>query len=443
MSEGWFNASIRDVLVDDFAGEWGRTPRAAVGNAKVLRSTNLEDDGHVDLGGGAERLIANQKLARKRLRNGDILLEASGGGPGKPVGRVASFEVADRREYVCSNFFRTLRPGGQVEPRFLLWRLLQVYVEPRIWSFQQQTTGIINLKVSEYLEQVLLWPPLPEQRRIAEVLDTADEAIRQTETLIAKLKQMKQGLLHDLLTRGLDEDGEMRDPAAHPERFKDSALGRMPIEWQVRRLDDLAEISSGVTLGRENIGMGVVELPYLRVANVQDGYVDLTDVKTMFVRRNEVERFALRFGDVLMNEGGDFDKLGRGTVWEGQISPCLHQNHVFRVRPFEGLLDSYFLAAFSGSAAGKKYFVLSSKQSTNLASINSTQLKAYPVPCPSLAEQRRITAAIRAHDTRIRTEEAYLAKLQLLKKGLMQDLLTGRVRVPVAEREPELVEAGA
>lgn len=284
---------------------------------------------------------------------------------------------------------------------------------------------------------------LPEQRFIAKVLDTADEALRQTEALLGKLKQMKQGLMRDLFTRGLDENGRFRNPVAHPEQYKESALGPIPREWQVRRLDDLAEISSGVTLGRGNIDMGVVELPYLRVANVQDGYLDLTDVKTVIVRRNEVERFALRPGDVLMNEGGDFDKLGRGAVWEGQISPCLHQNHVFRVRSLEGLLDPYFLAAFSGSAAGKKYFVLSSKQSTNLASINSTQLKAYPVPCPSLPEQKRIAAAIRAHDARIRAEEAYLNKLEFLKKGLMQDLLTGRVRVAVSEREPEFVEAGA
>jgi type I restriction enzyme, S subunit len=331
-----------------------------------------------------------------------------------------------------------VEPVSEMVERWCFW-LLSMLPLDRLDS----STGVPGLNRNDVYALEISLPSLPEQRRIAEVLDTAEETIRLTEALIAKLKQMKQGLLHDLLTRGLDENGELRDPVAHPEQFKDSPLGRIPRGWDVNRLEQLAEIGSGVTLGRANVGMGTVELPYLRVANVQDGYLDLTDVKTVVVRRDEVERFSLEPGDVLMNEGGDFDKLGRGTVWEGQISPCLHQNHVFRVRTFRDSLDPYFLAAFSGSVAGKRYFVLSSKQSTNLASINSTQLKAFPIVTPPLSEQARITLAIRAHDTRIRAEEAYRDKLQLLKKGLMQDLLTGRVRVPVREKEPELLEVGA
>ncbi len=126
MSDAWFQSSIRDVLSDEFSGEWGEEPRSERGNAKVLRSTNLDDDGHADLRGGAERVIPTLKLARKRLRRGDVLLEASGGGPGKPVGRVARFDPTDEREYVASNFFRTLRPAAPVESRFLLWRLLHL-----------------------------------------------------------------------------------------------------------------------------------------------------------------------------------------------------------------------------------------------------------------------------------------------------------------------------
>jgi type I restriction enzyme S subunit len=130
-----------------------------------------------------------------------------------------------------------------------------------------------------------------------------------------------------------------------------------------------------------------------------------------------------------MNEGGDYDKLGRGTVWNGQISPCLHQNHVFRVRSNRDYLIPEFLALVSGSAYGKRFFIVSSKQSTNLASINSTQLKSFPIPCPPISEQQRILYAFNAHDTCIRKEEAYLNKLKLQKQGLMQDLLTGKVRV--------------
>jgi type I restriction enzyme S subunit len=162
---------------------------------------------------------------------------------------------------------------------------------------------------------------------------------------------------------------------------------------------------------------------------VQDGYLDLQQVKFLRVKPADVEKFRLIPGDVLMNEGGDFDKLGRGTVWEGEIEPCIHQNHVFRVRTFPELLDPYFLAYFSGSSRGKAYFVKSSKQSTNLASINSTQLRAFEVPVPPFSEQSAIVDHLQSHKNRLELEGRNIGKLKAQKTGLMDDLLTGRVRV--------------
>ena len=277
-----------------------------------------------------------------------------------------------------------------------------------------------------------------EQRAIATVLDTMDEAIRRTEAVLAKLRQVKAGMLHDLLTRGLDENGELRDPLRHPEHFNKTPFGTIPKKWEVLPLQNIAEVSSGVTLGNTPQGAGTIELPYLRVANVQDGYLDLQDIKRVRIYKKDIDRFALRKGDVLMNEGGDFDKLGRGAIWEGQIEPCLHQNHVFRVRPFPNSLNSYFLDAVSSSQYGKGYFLLYSKQSTNLASINSTQLKGFPVPCPDLGEQLAIVASISAFDNRFAKEYDELLKLQKFKQGLMHDLLTGRVYVP-----PHLLDASS
>jgi len=195
-------------------------------------------------------------------------------------------------------------------------------------------------------------------------------------------------------------------------------------------LERKAEITSGITLGNPPQGSGTIELPYLRVANVQDGYLDLSEIKKIRIYKKDIERFELRKGDVLMNEGGDYDKLGRGAVWDGQLEPCLHQNHVFRVRPISGLLDSNFLDAVSGSHYGKGYFLLSSKQSTNLASINSTQLKNFPIPCPEINEQRAIVATISGVDLTYEHEKLGLSKLKNLKQGLMHDLLTGTIRVP-------------
>ena len=203
----------------------------------------------------------------------------------------------------------------------------------------------------------------------------------------------------------------------------------LPEGWKKTSLEDIAEVRSGIAKGQKSV-TNPINLPYLRVANVQDGYLDLTEVKTIEIDKEKVERFSLHTGDVLMNEGGDFDKLGRGDVWRGQITPCLHQNHVFAVRPDQEKLDSYFLANLSASPYGKGYFLSCAKRSTNLASINSTQLKQFPVVLPPLPEQKKIAAILSTWDRAIEGTEKLLANSQQQKKALMQQLLTGKKRLP-------------
>ncbi|MBS1087040.1 MULTISPECIES: restriction endonuclease subunit S [Gluconobacter] len=203
----------------------------------------------------------------------------------------------------------------------------------------------------------------------------------------------------------------------------------LPEGWRKASLEDVADIRSGIAKSQKTI-VNPISLPYLRVANVQDGYLDLRDVKTIEIDKEKINRFSLHSGDVLMNEGGDFDKLGRGDVWRGQIMPCLHQNHVFAVRPDQNKLDSYFLANLSASPYGKGYFLSCAKRSTNLASINSTQLKQFPVILPPLPEQKKIAAILSTWDRAIEGTEKLLANSQQQKKALMQQLLTGKKRLP-------------
>lgn len=274
----------------------------------------------------------------------------------------------------------------------------------------------------------------PEQTKIAEVLSTVDRAIEQTEALIAKQQRIKTGLMQDLLTRGIDADGNLRTEQTH--EFKDSPVGRIPVEWEVVSLGSVADISAGVTLGKTHEGLSTVDLPYLRVANVQDGFLDLSDVKVVRVLKSSVEKYALKLGDVLMNEGGDFDKLGRGTVWKAEIEECLHQNHVFKVRPKSETLASNYLAAISSSPHGKAFFVMASKQSTNLASINSSQLKSFPIPLPCYEEQLRIENYLNRYGMLDEKSKEQFNKLRALKTALMQDLLTGRKRVTALLADP-------
>lgn len=199
------------------------------------------------------------------------------------------------------------------------------------------------------------------------------------------------------------------------------------MDWVVTKLDHVAAVQTGLAKGKKGIKKPV-SLPYLRVANVQDGFFDLREVKTITVERSEIERYSLRANDVLLTEGGDLDKLGRGHLWEGQIEPCLHQNHVFVVRTKPDSLLPLFFALQTAGLHGRKYFLSCAKRTTNLASINATQLKHFPVVLPPLAEQREIVIVIGTWDRAIQCAEKFLAAKQELKKGLMQQLLTGKTR---------------
>jgi len=202
----------------------------------------------------------------------------------------------------------------------------------------------------------------------------------------------------------------------------------MPDGWRCLSLKQVAEIQTGLAKGKKNI-RNPIECPYIRVANVQDGHLDLTEIKTITVSANEVERYSIRFGDVLMTEGGDFDKLGRGYVWEDQLKNCLHQNHIFVVRTDRKRLDPFFLSYQAGSSYGKSYFLSCSKHSTNLASINSQQLKEYPVLLPSLHDQREIIQIIQAWDRAIILVEGLITAKLERRSWLMQQLLTGNRRL--------------
>ena len=206
-------------------------------------------------------------------------------------------------------------------------------------------------------------------------------------------------------------------------------MNSVPTGWVKTKLVEIATVQTGLSKSATRQGK-FVSRPYLRVANVQDGYLDLGEVKYIDVPVEQQERFRLMPGDVLLTEGGDFDKLGRGCVWAGEIKDCVHQNHVFAVRVKESSqLAPRFLALLIQSDRSKAYFVSCAKQTTNLASINSSQLKQLPVLLPPLAEQQEILRMVGEFSTGIDTATELLVALQRRKQGLMQQLLTGRKRL--------------
>lgn len=174
------------------------------------------------------------------------------------------------------------------------------------------------------------------------------------------------------------------------------AESAFPSHWTFTDFDSVFVTVSGVTKGQKVATNEAVEVPYLRVANVQRGHLDLDEVKNITVKQSDFRRYQLRNGDVMMTEGGDWDKLGRATIWRGEIPDCIHQNHVFRVRFEQAAILPEWVVLFVNSPLGREFFSRAAKQTTNLASINMTQLRSCPIPIPPLAEQRRIVAKVDA-----------------------------------------------
>lgn len=197
---------------------------------------------------------------------------------------------------------------------------------------------------------------------------------------------------------------------------------KLPTGWKKISLDELAEIQTGIAKNGNTAG-DIIEVPYLRVANVQDGYLDLSELKTINILKKRLSTFRLEKEDVLLTEGGDFDKLGRGAVWNGEIEPCVHQNHVFVVRPKKNILSSHFLSLQTGSDYGKKYFRKCSKQSTNLASINSAQLRQFPVILPTIPEQKAIASLLSTWDIAIEKTERLIAAKEKYFQALLDRLV--------------------
>ena len=224
--------------------------------------------------------------------------------------------------------------------------------------------------------------------------------------------------MHKLFTEGLRNEPQ-----------KQTEIGPLPESWEVVPLSDCALVQTGIAKGRRVDAEEAIEVPYLRVANVQDGYLDLTEMKTITIRKNEQQRFALQEGDVVLTEGGDFDKLGRGFIWHSQVNKCVHQNHVFAVRPDTSRISSEFFAYQSQSPYGKSYFLSVAHKTTNLACINTTKLKAFPVLLPPYDQQQDIVGACHSIDGKIRVARLKRTQLQDLFRTLLHELMTAKTRV--------------
>jgi type I restriction enzyme S subunit len=398
-----------------------------------LRVANVQD-GYLDLEDVATIEIPADDLPRYRLRAGDVLMNE--GGDFDKLGRG---HVWDGSIDPCihQNHVFAVRPF-RVSPQWLNLVTGSAYAQFYFMSRSKQSTNLASISSTNVMELPVVLPPAKEQAAItvflAREIAQIDTLIAEQQRLMELLTEKRQAVIANAVTKGVNPTAPTKDTGIEQ-------LTAVPAHWDVVRLKFIARVQTGIAKGKDNTGKQTVEVPYLRVANVQDGYLDLDDVATIELPADDLPRYRLQAGDVLMNEGGDFDKLGRGHVWDGSIDPCIHQNHVFAVRPFA--ITPRWLNAVTGSAYAQFYFTSRSKQSTNLASISSTNIVELPVVIPPADEQQALLDWLDAQSTAFgRLIEDAGNAVRLLRErrtALISAVVTGQIDV----RQPSPAESTA
>lgn len=304
--------------------------------------------------------------------------------------------------------------------------------------------------------------PTNEQRRIVERIDALFAEIAEGEVALAEAREelnlFRRALLKAAVTGELTRDWRVANEPRETgvdllKRIKEERLKRKPTKARTRRLSgetasgqgelaslpigwvwttlgELTEIVGGVTVDQKRKPENPVAVPYLRVANVQRGRIDLTEVKTIVVECDTATRLKLLPGDILLNEGGDRDKIGRGWVWDGSIQSMIHQNHVFRARPCCEGVNPYFISNYANEM-GRRFFIEQGKQTTNLASISMSKLSLLPVPLPPTSEAleilRRVSEAFAAADDAEKLLDAETGDAARLKQSILKASFEGRL----------------
>lgn len=296
-----------------------------------------------------------------------------------------------------STEFHVLRAGPLVLPEWLRYFVRRSEFRQEAKRNFTGTAGQQRVPTSFLAHSELLVPELDEQRRIVDLLSRAERIVRLRREAQAKAQAIIPALFLDMFG----------DPATNPKG------------WPIASLSEVAQVISGIAKGRKLAPGEGIELPYMRVANVKDGHLDLSEVKTIEIKHTEVDKLLIHPGDLLMTEGGDPDKLGRAALWSGEIDRCVHQNHVFKVRSDRSRVLPSYLRALAGSAYGKVYFLSVAKKTTGIASINKTQLSAFPVIRPPIGRQEAFASRVVATESIAVRQSLAMRKAEALFQSLL------------------------
>ena len=355
---------------------------------------------------------------------GDVLINSTGTGT---IGRSVVFRESGAG-YIVDGHVTVARPrSGALVGRWLNDILRspegQRYLEA--WCYAGSTNQV-ELSATTLADMPIAVPSGKEQRRIAVLLDLVDERIRLATSVLSKLRTTRSGLADHLLAVGIDDSGRVRDEAAHADGFRLTTLGPRPVRWHVAPLGEFLDRSDyGISSSLSDTG----RVPVLRMNNFADGEAKLDELK--YSNTVEAQRLTLQPGDVLFNRTNSIEHVGRTGIWRGQLAVASFASYLVRLVPNGRLRNEYLnhLLNLRQTQIDLRQWATTGVHQVN---VNPTNLRRVIVAVPdSLAEQDRICDALASYDKRIQDESRVLMKLRQERAGLLADLLSGRVRVPV------------
>ncbi len=366
------------------------------------------------------------RLSRSTVRPDDVVVAKTGA----TIGKVALFPDRWERGIIASSCIKITVDPEVADSRFVCFQLQSYEGQTKIIDAAGGSTRTtINTKPFGALD--FLFPPIAEQTKIADILSTVDRAIEQTEALIAKQQRLKTGLMHDLLTRGIDEHGRIRSEETH--EFKDSPLGRIPVEWEVSRIDELlAKVDPPMRSGPFGSALLKDELvesgvPLLGIDNV---HVErFASDFTRFVepkKAKSLKRYLVRPGDIMITIMGT---VGRCCVVPDDIGLALSSKHTWTISLNPERYSPYLACLQVNHAPWVLHHFAEGEQGGIMASIKADTLRSTLLPVPPPDEMVKIEAALKAVSDEIEIELENLKKSRAIKTTLMQDLLNGRRRV--------------
>ncbi|MFG2061287.1 restriction endonuclease subunit S [Micromonospora sp. NPDC048871] len=436
LPKGWTEVRLGDIAKSVKNGIFVSRPGAEPDGVPILRISAVRP-GHLRMddirytGQSTESLEGSDSL----LRPGDLVFTRYNGN----IDFVGACALVPQNVGPLTYPDKLIRVRVNPEaavPEVVAYLFQSTYVRSHVRALARTTAGQAGISGASLKSVTLPLPPLAEQQRIAAILDDFLSILKagmaEVDKVARRVDRFRDKVMYLAGVGGLT-DQSLTSVAHSPEPASviDGDLPKIPSTWQWKRLGEIADVVGGVTKdAKRQSDPDFVEVPYLRVANVQRGRLDLAEVTRIRVPPRKVEQLRLVPGDVLLNEGGDRDKLGRGWVWNGQIPDCIHQNHVFRARVRDEALHPKLLA-WHANGFGRRWFEVNGLQSVNLASISLGKMRQFPVPVPPRDEQEGLVVMAETYLSMLDGMEKAVAtarqKAAHLRASLLAEAFAGRL----------------